>query len=203
MGIADRINKIMKKQGLSRYRVAQQSGVPYTTLIKILDGTTKNPQVATLSAIADVLNVSVDDLNSVWIDELIEKGLTKEGITLNELAERARIKPEFLLHIDSVIPEPWDYEVGGTIDRISRVLKINRRDLATAFARQEPPLPEDDYPRQSAAEDFESEDFEEDSTIAAHHDGEDWTDEELEDIQEFKELLKLKRQLKNKKTNKE
>ena len=33
-------------------------------------------------------------------------------------------------------------------------------------------------------------------TIAAHHDGEDWTEEELEDIEEFKELLKLKRQLK-------
>lgn len=35
-------------------------------------------------------------------------------------------------------------------------------------------------------------------TIAAHHDGEDWTDEELEDIKEFKEILRLKRQLKNK-----
>lgn len=36
-------------------------------------------------------------------------------------------------------------------------------------------------------------------TIAAHHDGEDWTEEELEDIEEFKELLKLKRQLKKNK----
>lgn len=35
-------------------------------------------------------------------------------------------------------------------------------------------------------------------TIAAHHDGEEWTEEELEDIEEFKEILKLKRQLKNK-----
>ncbi|WP_025718983.1 helix-turn-helix domain-containing protein [Paenibacillus polymyxa] len=35
-------------------------------------------------------------------------------------------------------------------------------------------------------------------TIAAHHDGEDWTEEELQDIEEFKELLKLKRQLKKK-----
>lgn len=36
-------------------------------------------------------------------------------------------------------------------------------------------------------------------TIAAHHDGEDWTEEELQDIEEFKEILKLKRQLKKKK----
>ncbi|OMF04258.1 hypothetical protein BK129_18780 [Paenibacillus amylolyticus] len=36
-------------------------------------------------------------------------------------------------------------------------------------------------------------------TIAAHHDGEDWTEEELEDIEEFKELLKLRRQLRKNK----
>ncbi|MGP3782368.1 helix-turn-helix domain-containing protein [Paenibacillus sp. 1A_MP2] len=36
-------------------------------------------------------------------------------------------------------------------------------------------------------------------TIAAHHDGDDWTLEELEDIEEFKELVKLRRQLKKNK----
>ncbi|GED68984.1 hypothetical protein BRE01_26860 [Brevibacillus reuszeri] len=30
-------------------------------------------------------------------------------------------------------------------------------------------------------------------TIAAHHDGEDWTDDELEEIERFKEFVKLKR----------
>lgn len=30
-------------------------------------------------------------------------------------------------------------------------------------------------------------------TIAAHHDGDDWTEEELEDIKKFKEFLKSKR----------
>jgi transcriptional regulator with XRE-family HTH domain len=31
------------------------------------------------------------------------------------------------------------------------------------------------------------------NTIAAHHDGEDWTDEELEEIEKFKEFVKMKR----------
>jgi transcriptional regulator with XRE-family HTH domain len=31
-------------------------------------------------------------------------------------------------------------------------------------------------------------------TIAAHHDGEDWTEEELEEIERFKEFVKMKRQ---------
>ncbi|UUZ80680.1 helix-turn-helix transcriptional regulator [Paenibacillus sp. P26] len=35
-----------------------------------------------------------------------------------------------------------------------------------------------------------SEDIE---TIAAHHDGEDWTEEELEDIERFKEFVKSRR----------
>jgi transcriptional regulator with XRE-family HTH domain len=30
-------------------------------------------------------------------------------------------------------------------------------------------------------------------TIAAHHDGEDWTEEELEEIEKFKEFVKMKR----------
>jgi len=39
-----------------------------------------------------------------------------------------------------------------------------------------------------------SEDIE---TIAAHHDGEDWTEEELEEIERFKEFVRMKRQQKN------
>ena len=39
-------------------------------------------------------------------------------------------------------------------------------------------------------------DSDEPTTIAAHHDGEDWTPEELEDIEMFKELLRKKREKK-------
>ena len=33
-------------------------------------------------------------------------------------------------------------------------------------------------------------------TIAAHHDGEDWTEEELEEIEQFKEFVRMKRKQK-------
>lgn len=33
-------------------------------------------------------------------------------------------------------------------------------------------------------------------TIAAHHEGEDWTEEELEDIEQFKEFIRQKRKQK-------
>ncbi|HHV99990.1 MAG TPA: helix-turn-helix transcriptional regulator [Clostridiaceae bacterium] len=36
-------------------------------------------------------------------------------------------------------------------------------------------------------------------TIAAHHDGEEWTEEELQEIERFKEFVRMKRQQKEKK----
>ena len=33
-------------------------------------------------------------------------------------------------------------------------------------------------------------------TIAAHHDGEDWTEEELQEIERFKEFVRMRRQMK-------
>lgn len=38
-------------------------------------------------------------------------------------------------------------------------------------------------------------DSDDDLTIAAHHEGNDWTDEELEEIEKFKEYIKSKRKL--------
>jgi transcriptional regulator with XRE-family HTH domain len=35
-------------------------------------------------------------------------------------------------------------------------------------------------------------------TIAAHHDGEEWTEEELEEIERFKEFVRMKRQQRKK-----
>lgn len=62
MSIADTVSKLMESEGLSKYKLAKESGVPYTTLIKILDGTTKNPQIESLQSIAAYFNVDVDDL---------------------------------------------------------------------------------------------------------------------------------------------
>lgn len=35
-------------------------------------------------------------------------------------------------------------------------------------------------------------------TIAAHHDGDEWTQEELDEIERFKEFVKMRKQAKNK-----
>jgi hypothetical protein len=38
-------------------------------------------------------------------------------------------------------------------------------------------------------------------TIAAHHDGEEWTEDALEDIEKFKEFVKMRREQKEKEGN--
>ncbi|NMM52126.1 helix-turn-helix domain-containing protein [Paenibacillus aquistagni] len=42
------------------------------------------------------------------------------------------------------------------------------------------------------------EDVSREYTIAAHHDGETWTKEELEEIERFKEFVKMRREQRNK-----
>ncbi|WP_018934497.1 helix-turn-helix domain-containing protein [Gracilibacillus lacisalsi] len=41
--------------------------------------------------------------------------------------------------------------------------------------------------------------LDEPETLAAHHEGEDWTEEELEEIEEFKRFVAMRREARNKK----
>ncbi|MBY0054099.1 helix-turn-helix domain-containing protein [Brevibacillus agri] len=105
MGVSDKIVRLMKKKGLSRYKLAKESGVPYTTLIKILDGTTKNPQIETLSAIADVLKVPVDYLlgrGDIYdIGWAIREEREEQGLTADELGDAIGVHEEIILDYES------------------------------------------------------------------------------------------------------
>jgi len=105
VGVSEKITRLMKQKGLSRYKLAKDSGVPYTTLIKILDGTTKNPQIETLSAIADVLRVPADYLlgrgNIFNIGWAIREEREKQGLTAEELAEAIGVEKDVILRCES------------------------------------------------------------------------------------------------------
>lgn len=190
MEIAERIKSLMSSRGLTRYKLAKVTGVPYTTLIKILDGTTKSPQIETISAIADYLGVTVDYLSGQSAGAIIEVEMKMADMSVEELAAKAKVRKEFLMNIDSIDPDSGDYEA---IERVAKVLKLNPAPLRSALARQEPPGYEGPADERSIEEIFADEDFSEVETIAAHHEGEDWTDEELEEIERFKEFVRSKR----------
>lgn len=136
MSIAKRITKLTDKKSISRYQLAKLSGVPYTTLIKVLDGTTKNPQIDTLNSIAAALNVSIDDITQPWASEIIEGLLDTYGFSYEDLAKGTGLTVDYLKNIDDLIPEPWDYEL---IDKVAKFLHISNQPIRAALARQEPP----------------------------------------------------------------
>ena len=60
MNIPERIEAVMKEHKVSRYKLSKETGIAYTTITQILNGRTKNPQVAALQKIADYFDMPLD-----------------------------------------------------------------------------------------------------------------------------------------------
>ena len=63
MNVQDRLNELLKKQGLSRYKLAKQSGVPEETLTNIFTRGSV-PTIATLELICKGLNITISQFFS-------------------------------------------------------------------------------------------------------------------------------------------
>lgn len=87
--------------------------------------------------LADIFGVSLDYLLGQSSGALIEESLKKAGLTIAELAKRARVSVAFLQKIDDIMPDEGDYEA---LDRIAGVLSIEAKDLRAAISKQEPPV---------------------------------------------------------------
>ena len=59
--LAKRIYFLCQMQGISYYTLSYRSAVPMTTLMHIIDGSTKNPGLFTIIKICNGLNVTVKD----------------------------------------------------------------------------------------------------------------------------------------------
>jgi transcriptional regulator with XRE-family HTH domain len=95
----------------------------------------------------------------------------KKGLSLEELAER--LNEEFNTSYNKGMISKWENGVGDP--RLEAV-----RHLAIFF---------------NASLDYllDLDEKEEVNTIAAHHDGDEWTDEELDEIERFKAFVRSKR----------
>jgi transcriptional regulator with XRE-family HTH domain len=191
--IGQRIEQLLKSKKINRLRLSRDTGVPYSTITQIINGRTKDPQLSSLEKIADYFEVSVDYLRGESILAIIEKRLSELNMSVKDLVKSTDLPEGFFLGIDTLTPEPWDYEDGELIDRIAKALKMDPRILANAYSRQEPPAY--DGPQISAEEAFKDVNFEidEPKTVAAHFDEKEFTPEELEEIKEYAKYLKSKR----------
>lgn len=64
--ILEKIKKIKQEKGYTNEVLAQKSGIPLSTLNKILSSVIKDPKIGTLIAITDALDV---DINSLIYDK--------------------------------------------------------------------------------------------------------------------------------------
>ena len=56
-----RINELCKNNEMTYYILSYRSTIPLTTLVHIMDGTTKNPGIFTMMKICDGLGVSLSE----------------------------------------------------------------------------------------------------------------------------------------------
>lgn len=59
--LINRIEELCKEKKYSYYTLSYKSSVPLTTLIHIMDGTSKNPGIFTVIKICDGLEISLRD----------------------------------------------------------------------------------------------------------------------------------------------
>jgi len=60
--LSSNIKKLRKKHHLSQEQLAQKAGITYSTLIKIESGNNKNPTLETLTKLASVFKIKIDEL---------------------------------------------------------------------------------------------------------------------------------------------
>lgn len=59
--LAERITCLCQQQGISYYTLSYRSAVPMTTIMHIIDGSTRNPGVFTIIKICYGLNITIKD----------------------------------------------------------------------------------------------------------------------------------------------
>lgn len=59
--IIDRINELCVEKMMTYYSLAYKSAIPLSTLLHILDGTTKNPGVFTIAKLCDGFEITLGE----------------------------------------------------------------------------------------------------------------------------------------------
>jgi len=217
MELKDMIKIRREELGLTLQDIADYVGVSKPTIQRYESGEIVNLKQGIIYKLSKILKTSPAKLMG-WenpdeaVSSIINKRLEETGITLDQVATKAGVPLYWLQNIDTFIPGEFgeENEIGYTwISQVAEAIGLSGGTLRAALARQEAPVY--DGPVSSAEEDFgdvfvdeENDDTNKNKTInidqsdneietlAAHHDGE-WTEEELQSIEDFKEFIKNKR----------
>lgn len=92
--ILEKIKKIKQKKGYTNEVLSQKSGIPLSTLNKILSSVIKDPKIGTLIAITNALNVDINSL--IYDNQKKNKPLVENHNNLENLAN------DYNLNIDDI-----------------------------------------------------------------------------------------------------
>ena len=81
--LINRIAQLCQDKGYSYYKLAYKASIPFSTLINIMKGKSKNPGMFTIMKICDALEVSLRDFFDTKDFELIVKEVDGEAEVLN------------------------------------------------------------------------------------------------------------------------
>lgn len=143
MSVGSNVRRIRKSKGYSILKIREITGLSKSTISEI-ENDKSSPTIATLEKLAEALGVSLDYLLKKSPVALIEENL--KGMTMQDLADKAKLTVEYLNNLDNIIPDEKDYE---NMKRVGEILGV---DLTSALGLQEPPTyeggtntPQDDF----------------------------------------------------------
>ncbi|WP_405154746.1 helix-turn-helix domain-containing protein [Paenibacillus sp. FSL K6-0108] len=191
MNIVDNIRELCKESSTSIPKLEKELGFGNGA---IYNWNKNSPSIDKLQKVADLFNVSVERVLYGFELSRFEQMLRiiVGNKPIEEVSKLSGVDPEtldnYLVGICTVKPE-LEFVERLAVFNPYEVL-VRREDFmeAAGYRTSDSKPLSDNTPISSEIE-----------TIAAHHDGEDWTEEELQDIEEFKELVKLRRQLRKNK----
>lgn len=155
--IGKNLARIRKVKMLGVNELSRMAGVNAGYISAIEKGTRKNPSLKILSKLASALDVTVDRLTGESARGIIDKQLEEKNMTLEELAQEAKVPAFWLQNLDTFVPGDWDGEDDMAykwITQTAEVIGVPGNVLRAALARQEIPEPEDADPRPTVEEDF-------------------------------------------------
>lgn len=179
-----RLKNLLSENCMTYSELAQKIGVSKSA-ISMWVSKKSMPRMDLLKKIADVFSVTPDDLlkQNFTFGENLKIIREQKGLSQSELGERLGVRQQTVAQYEKAEEQPKM----KTIRRLASALNVPLYKLVTNWK---------EFSSDEFCEDFASSSVrrnEPESTLAAHFDGEEYTEEELNEIRQFAAFVKSKR----------
>lgn len=199
--LADMIQ--MKRANIANYEAGRSVPQP-ETLLKLADAFDKTTDFLLCRDVPDEEQGGIVDLGHA-----IKTERTRLGMSQQQLADAVSVHQSVisqyerdLVEVPEAIAEKIAQEFGYSLNAFMAEHDLINIDVHPEFDgdvdRQiqfDRAVYEDAMSEGPVNEDGKDEEISPIDTLAAHHDGEDWTEEELEELERFKEFVRMRRHL--------